>query len=102
MGGNKKAERAGIEPATAGFIRLLLVLKTRWDTSPVPSIICQALSCSINCALEPGKYFVILMQKYHFFCLRFTSGTNFIKIESAFNFVAIGICCIPDHRIITW
>ncbi|RLD59075.1 MAG: hypothetical protein DRJ05_06945 [Bacteroidetes bacterium] len=34
----KKAERAGIEPATAGVIRLLLVLKTRWDTSPVPSL----------------------------------------------------------------
>lgn len=31
------AERAGIEPATAGFIRLLLVLKTRWDTGPVLS-----------------------------------------------------------------
>jgi len=33
----KRAERAGIEPATAGLIRLLLVLKTSWDTSPVPS-----------------------------------------------------------------
>lgn|GEM_PF-3353130 len=31
------AERAGIEPATAGFIRLLLVLKTNWDTSPLLS-----------------------------------------------------------------
>lgn len=32
------AERAGIEPATAGFIRLLPVLKTGWNTSSVPSV----------------------------------------------------------------
>jgi hypothetical protein len=32
------AERAGIEPATNGFIRLLLVLKTSWATRPVLSM----------------------------------------------------------------
>jgi hypothetical protein len=35
---NGFAERAGIEPATAGFIRLLPVLKTGWNTSSVLSI----------------------------------------------------------------
>jgi hypothetical protein len=35
---NKKAERAGIEPATAGVIRLLLVLKTNWNTSSILSV----------------------------------------------------------------
>jgi|BioPla2DNA2_1021312.scaffolds.fasta_scaffold04825_8 hypothetical protein len=35
---NLLAERAGIEPATDGFIRLLSVLKTDWNTSPVLSI----------------------------------------------------------------
>jgi len=32
------AERAGIGPATAGFIRLLLVLKTNRNTSSILSI----------------------------------------------------------------
>jgi hypothetical protein len=34
----KQAEGAGIEPATAGVIRLLLVLKTNRNTSSNPSV----------------------------------------------------------------
>jgi hypothetical protein len=36
--GTALAEKAGIEPATDGFIRPVLVLKTRWNTSSFFSV----------------------------------------------------------------
>ena len=48
---NEFAERAGIEPATAGFIRLLPVLKTGWNTSSVLSLFYILQEVKIN------KYF---------------------------------------------
>jgi hypothetical protein len=49
------AEGAGIEPATDGVIRPLLVLKTSWDTSPVPSSLDRSPFRPVNDSRERSR-----------------------------------------------
>lgn len=61
------AERAGIEPATAGVIRLLPVLKTGWDTSPVLSVDLIMQIYEFLPMMKKLKWFYSLQSKaYHF------------------------------------
>lgn len=87
------AERAGIEPATAGFIRLSLVLKTNWNTSPDLSTILTWLR-HLGIA-KVKKVMMVLFYENHFTRLGMIIYSQVVKVESAFNRYIIVIHAIP-------